>query len=206
MTGQRGPEPPIGGADLECLLACQDLRASMLPVLLSICEEHGFQMVETDPLLAYGIDPVEPEQISQALHLSKFVAGAERRNSRRCIVNLCGILIDTRTSSSMLLDFEHRVLTLSIPEDVLWGFGEDTSRADFEKLRLFAMCCEEIASELSPGFGYLGTEELHPEDIVVGAAEGRGVSHVDEAFFSESRLKELFDWYLNVYTRRWEKT
>lgn len=205
MTGRQGPNPPIGGANLECLLVCRDLRVSRLPALLAICEECGFRMVETEPLLAYGIDLVEPEQVSQALHLSKFVADAERSNARRCIVNLCGTLADTSTSFSMLLDLENKVVVISVPEDVLWGFGDDIGRADFEKLRVFAKCCKDIASELSPELGYLGTEELHPEDMVAYAAEEHGATRVDETFFSEARLRELFDWYVDVYVKRWEK-
>ena len=194
----------MGGADLECLLACRDLPVSSLLAVLAICEEHGFRMVETDPLLAYGFDPAEPQQISQALQLNEFVAGAELSNARSCIAKLYGTLIDTPTALSVLLDLQKKVVVVSVPEDVLWGFGDDTGRADFEKLRVFAECCKEIASELPAELGYLGTEELHPEDMTPGA-EWHGASRVDETFFSEGRLRELFRWYTEVYVKRWQK-
>jgi len=179
--------------------------SSLLAVLV-ICEGQGFRMVEIDPLLAYGADPVEPRQVSQAPQLSNFVAQAERSHAHKCIANLSGMLVDAHTSLGVLLDLEKKVAVVSVPEDVLWDFSDDPDRADFEKLRVFAECCKMIALELSAELGYLGTEGPHAEDMVSEAAADYGVYRVDEDFFSEGRLRELFDWYTDVYVKRWEKT
>ena len=134
------------------------------------------------------------------------MAEAERRNARRCIANLSGTLIDTRTPLHVLFALDPRVAVISVPENVLWGFGDDVDRADFQKLRIYGECCKEIAFELSAVFGIMETEILQPEEMTLDAAEGQGASRVNESFLSESYLRELFDWYVNVYSDRKRRT
>lgn len=203
-TGIDTVDPPIGGADLECLLTCNSITITALTKILMICEEYGLRLVEQDSLFAYSADPIEPILNSAASGLNEFVTEATSKKARRCIANLEGRLSDTQTTLSILLDLDKSVAVVSIPEDFLWGFDMAPDHIDFEKLRAFAGCCEEIASELSAMYGYLGTEVLHTEDMTTGNAESSGACPVDSLFFSEARLRELFDWYRNTYVKRWK--
>jgi hypothetical protein len=129
----------------------------------------------------------------------------EHQRSRRCIANLQGMLLDTQTSLSVLLDLKKRVVVVSVPEDVLWGFEVNVENADIKRLAACSDLCREVASEIDAGLGYIGTEELHPEDMVTSGAEGHGATRVDDYFFSDARFRELFDWYTGFYVSRWKE-
>ena len=175
-----------------------------LPVLVGICERHGFKLIERDPLLGYGDDPVEPQSVEQAESLAAFAEDMEDHHSRRCIANFHGTLFDTQTNLSILLDLDKRVVVMSVPEDVLWRFEASAENADISRLIAFSNICNEIAAEISAVLGFMGTEELHPVDMIANDAENHGVTRVDDSFFSDTRLRELFGWYTDFYVNRWK--
>ncbi len=197
--------PPLGGANLECLLTCEGLAPTKLPALIGICHRHGFKLIDHESLLAYGDDLVDPQIVDHAKSLAAFVETMEHQESRRCIANLDGTLLDTQTSLSVLLDLEKQVVVVSVPEDVLWRFEVNAENADIKRLVAFSDLCREVASEIDASLGYLGTEELHPEDMVTSRTEAHGATRVDDHFFSDTRLKELFDWYTGFYATRWKE-
>ncbi len=197
-------EPFIGSADLECVLKCKKSLIEKIPCILNICNDHGFNPIGKMSLLAYGSDPIEPTIVADANEADSFIQSIKELSILRCIVNLDGVLSDTKTSMSLIFDMAENVLVISVPEDVLWGFSSsDGGKADILRLKAFARCCEVIASRMSALLGYIGTEHLHPEDMVVG--DDSGASHIDNTFFSEERIQELFDWYVNFYVKRWYK-
>ena len=198
-------QPSIGGANLECLFTCQNIPAKLVSSLLNVCYLHKFALVDQESLLAYEEDPIEPLLVASVEQREGFLQELEHQSVQSCIANMVGILVDVQTPMSLLVDFKNSVVSISVPEDFLWNFSKDTAKADFQRLKAFAECCDDIAAELSPVFGFIGTETLHAEDMRLDKAEQEGAFKFDDSFFSEERLKELFDWYLNNYVRRWEK-
>jgi len=198
-------QPSTGGANLECLFTCQNIPVKVVSGLLNVCYFHKFSLVGQESLLAYGEDPIEPLLIASAKQHEEFFQELEHQSVQSCIANMVGILVDVQTPMSLLIDFKNSVVSISVPEDFLWNFSKDIAQADFQRLKAFAECCDDIAAKLRPVFGFLGTETLHTEDMRLDKAEQEGAFKVDDSFFSEERLKELFDWYLNNYVRRWEE-
>ena len=183
------------GADLECLLTCQELGADRLPLILDVCENDGFVLISEDPLLAYGDDPVEPLEIYQKSEIDSLLASSQR--FRRCIAKLHGKLRDTETTLGLVLDFRYCVIAISVPEGVLWGFGDEIENLDFQKLCQFAKCCEDISSAVAPIYGYIGSESLLIEDMAPDTAEQLGAIRFDRELFSEKHMRELFMWYVS---------
>ena len=205
MTHGEDVQPSVGGANLECLLTCQNIPVKLVSDLLNVCYFHKFALVEQGSLLAYGEDPIEPLLVASAKQSEDFLKEIEHQSVQSCIANMVGILVDVQTPMSLLIDFKNSVVSISVPEDFLWNFLKDTAQANFQRLKAFAKCCDDIAAKLSPAFGFIGTETLHTEDMRLDKAEQEGAFKFDDSFFSEGRLKELFNWYLNNYVRRWEK-
>ena len=196
--------PPIGGANLECYFSCKTLSRKSFSALVNICFSKGFELVGQEALLAYGNDPIEPVLISSPAELDGFIEKLQCEKILRCIANFSGVLVDVKTPMNLLADFKNLVVSISVPEDVLWKFSGDPALADFRILRVFAACCDEVASTISPIFGYIGTETLHPKEMQLDRAVSEGALPVDESFFSDARLRELFEWYLTVYVERWK--
>jgi len=197
-------EPPKGGADLECILTCECLQKKTLLKIVDICFQSGFKFVEKDFLLSYGDDPIVPEYIAVSDNLLEFMERVEVSDAKRYIVNFSGQLHDIQTYLSLVLDFKNAVLVISVPEDVLWAFSENPQSADFLRLICFGKICEEISMQVSAKFAYMGTEFYHIDEMKLENAERLEVDRANLSFFSEPKLKELFDWYLSSYTKRWE--
>ncbi|WP_218080285.1 hypothetical protein [Anthocerotibacter panamensis] len=188
-------QSPIGWADLECLLSCQELSIQSLYALVKIVQDYGFILLGSESLLAYGDDPVTPEQVVPAERVKEFIAALDNLSIRHCILNFTGVLVDVRTPLSLIVDFCNAVVVVSIPENALWNFIEDFKKVDFRKLESFAKLCHKIATEIRAIRGYLGTEMLHREDMNLTRDLHEVSSPVDEAFFSKETLRGLFDWY-----------
>lgn len=194
-------EPPIGGANLECLLKCERPIIETASVILKFCDEFGFQPIGKVAFLAYGDDPIEPIMIESADRKAHFLDAIKELSPVRCIMKLEGVLSDVETSMCLLFDATENVLVVSVPEDMLWEFG--SSEADILRLKAFAQLCDVIANYTEAFLGYIGTEHVHPEDMVLDGDSG--VSHINDQFFSEKRIQELFDWYVTFYIKRWKK-
>jgi hypothetical protein len=196
-------KPPIGGADLECLLSCKELPVvSLRP--LEILKDHGFTLLEKEPLIMYVDDLDVTRRVASAGEVEEFIEYMESHRVRHCIANFIGRLVDIDTTMHLNLDFKNSVVAVMVSEDVLWGFTEDASKADYKNLEKFAECCKSVAEELNPIYAYIGTETMHTEDMKLDTAEKEGGIKYDESFFSEKNMKELFDWYINYYVKRWE--
>ena len=180
MTNEAEKMPPAGGADLECIFACKNLQLASAVEVLDTCAEYGFRPRRDSQLSIYGADAVVPDQEFEAGRLHDIVSESTSDSARRLIANLDGTLVDTPTPMGVVLDLEWRVVSLGIPEDALWGFGEDTSLGDFRKLQVFAECCRGVSSALCPQFGYLGTEGPHAVDIAT-EPEDHGAYHTRPA-------------------------
>ncbi len=193
-------EPPRGGANLECLLKCEKPLIENVSAVLNICNKYGFKPVGEMAFLSYAEDPIEPTMVVDEEGANHFVNSIKESVTVRCIVNLEGTLSDTKTSMSFLFDMSENVLVVSVPEDVLWGFS--SGEADILRLKVFANLCRVIANHVSASIGYMGTEHLHPEDMIID--DDSETSYVNDDFFSEERVQELFDWYVTFYMKRWE--
>ena len=155
-------------------------------------------------MLAYSDDPIVPDKVASAGEIEEFLAYTKGHKVSHCIVNFIGWLVDAYTYLSLVVHFDDAVVSISVCEDVLWGFTEDVSQADFKKLQKFAECCKSVVVEINPVFGYIGSEGPHTQDMRLDCAEKEGGIKYDESLFSEESLKKLFDWYINDYVKRWE--
>ena len=172
--------------------------------MMQILNDHGFTLLEKEPLSALGYEIGVWEKIASAGEVEEFIEYMESHKIRQCIANFIGRLVDTDTTLGLILDFKNDVVAVTVSEDVLWGFTEDARQADYKKLQKFTECCKGVAEELNPVFAYIGTETIHIEDMKLDHAEKEGGIKYDDSFFSEKNMKELFDWYINDYVKRWE--
>lgn len=187
---------------MECLLTCRTLAKQAPLDVTNAVLSLGFALTDADSLQVFGDDRILPVFCSESLPaLGEYLS---EHPARVCIVRVVGSFADIKTRLRLDFDFENNVLVLAVPEDFLWGFSAKPELARFERLLAFANCCRQVMSIVHPEFLYLDTELLHPEDVRIDRAENAGAVRVGPETFSEASLRELFEWYVNVYTKRWD--
>ncbi|NVJ98515.1 MAG: hypothetical protein HWE25_10210 [Alphaproteobacteria bacterium] len=187
------------GADLECHLSADNLETKTVVDCVKAALSHGHCFEEDVALLVYGVDPAEPITKLSAFEAARFLAApVDIEGQRLWIVRLEGKFADVPVRLAISCSFPYRVITLSVLEDMLWGY---VSKAKIETRRLeaFFEVCREVAEIMQARFGTVGTEHLHNDEVAVEVAEKNGCDVVDSAFFSKESMQELCDWYDRVY-------
>ena len=197
--------PPIGGADLECLLSCNFLNNEGVSKLIIFCKEHDFTIHDSACLLLYGDDLIEPIQTVYNNEIINFLGDNQSNTFKVYKLKFIGKMHDVEVELVLTLYMELNVISLSTIEDFLWNFSDSTLQAKFERLNAFGKLCSDISILLSPLYAYIGSESFHADELQVDEAEKTGVSRYHDNFFSEGELLELYNWYLNIYTKRWER-
>ncbi len=203
MIDNEKHKPPKGGANLECVFWCDKFEKEVVSDLIRICQLYQFMKSDKHYLLAYGSDPIEPLFIFSN-NMEDYEPQIKNQNVQSCILKMTGILVGAKTPLSIIVDFKKYFLSVSIPEDVLWNFSDDIRQSDFSRLQEFSSLCEDISAVLSPILGYIGTEIFQSRDIQTHKVENSSAIPVNEYFFSESRLRDLYNWYMNSYLQRWQ--
>ncbi len=197
--------PPLGGADLECFLSCRTLSASSIDRVVAIVQSHGFELVSGDAVLVYREDLLEPAVVARRDEVQQVVKTiqAQAQSLSRCIVNFEGRVGDIATSLSVVFDFRYSVLEISIPEQSLWGPCTNPVEPDLGRLRRFGDVCLQLAESVEAELAFIGTEQLHSDEMEISVAAAVGAVRPHDAL-SEESLKSLCEWYSSVYFRRWQ--
>ena len=199
--------PPVGGALLECLFSFQDgLGLQDVASYSKAILWHSFAVANERPFYADDGTPFSFE-IPLFKGIEQFLAWLKDKASAKVIINFTGALSDVEVKLGLLADFTNGVVSVSVREDMLWAFSDDLQQARKDRLEAFFKLCRELSAERRPAFAHIGTESVRPEEINASAARASGFAAFDpQEFFSAEHLDELFDWYVNIYARRWENS
>ena len=151
----------------------------------------------------FGADPIEPTAIVG--NVESVFLDDNLMKTRQVIACFVGWLADVRVVLTITIDYRSQVIGIGVLEDFLWNFSGNPANAEIGRLHAYAEICSNVATLCDPTFGYLGTESVHinemsPMQVSVNGARERFTAD----FFSQSNLRELYDWYVTEYVRRWE--
>ncbi|MBN2474911.1 MAG: hypothetical protein JXB62_09915 [Pirellulales bacterium] len=195
----------MGGADLECL-GYETLR---LKDLEAICDADFCSQLQPQAKGAFAAaedDHYAFLDLPRLSSVSEFSTWLQERCVSQVFLNFVGLLLDLEVPISVSADLIHKVVCISTPESMLWGFSEDRRLARFERLGALFTLCEQVCSARTPVSAIIGSEPCHKDEVLLTNPESaEGLSFIANEFFSEGDKRNLFDWYVNVYARRWEK-
>jgi len=196
--------PSIGGADLEALFAFKELSVDVVEGIY----DNAFRLqFEVDPRGGFAAADSDYRfvEVPVLSSVSEFLQWADGKELPTLFVNLIGTLFDIEVQLGVRVKFNHRVVAVSTPENMLWGFTEDRNQARFERLDAFFSVCERACLVYPPTFAVIGSEPVHDHEISVNNTSVKKAPFDHATFFSEAAKRELFEWYVNVYARRWEQ-
>lgn len=205
MSQQPEPSPSIGGASLECVFAYDHLCLEDLEV---ICDEK-FRMqlrpVEDDPFVVTDADftAFDTPPVSSFHELFSWSSG---RDIAKLYMKLVTQLHDSEVRISISADFVENVVSISTAENMLWGFTEEVREARFERLDAFYTLCEQVSLNRVPTRAVIGSEPCHTSEISLKNPDSKRFMFSREQFFSDAQKRELFDWYVEIYARRWDQS
>lgn len=197
--------PPLAGADLECHLGFGDLSLGFVASVVDSLFAQGFSL--RFPILLYERDQAERPMEQTWEGSQGFLNSLDRFEKIHSLVfRLTGNLQDLPVDLCLTASMKTGVLTLSVPEDMLWGYEPESGSAQIHRLRAFVAVCKEVTRTRRPDLIFIGTETYHAEDFASTGVRGTSIEHFDDAVFSEARVHELFEWYTRSYRERWNQT
>lgn len=198
--------PPIGGADLECTLAYDDFEVVYLEKMAAIILAKGFELRrDLPPFFAYGKGLFEHLLKPETKTTDEFFTQLKNLKCRTTLINFQGRLFDIDVYLSISYDLAERVVQITTIEDFIWEFRQDTSKANFNRLKAYGQICQAVCSVRPPLYARMATEATYADEFTVEKLrEENSDETFNDTFFSETRLRELYDWYINTYTKRWE--
>ena len=106
--------------------------------------------------------------------------------------------------STMRLDCG--VVMVSVPEDMLWAFSGDPTKAALSRLKAFTKVCQDIARAHPPEFAHIDTEGVNPVELTVIKSElVKGLDPYHESIFDdEDTLLSLLAWYTEHNSEQWQ--
>lgn len=180
------------GTDLECLLSYKEIDLVLIQDCIKIITNHKFCFRKSEEVVVFSDD-------FETIQYKTFIDNYTKYNKNNtAIINLEGELSDVFTKLSISINFNNKVITISIPEKALWAFKPDLLAPDFKRLIYFGEICKDICTTNPPKYAFIGTEFFLPEDFTVSKLKSNSkISPYDESVFSESELKDLFNSYIN---------
>jgi hypothetical protein len=134
-----------------------------------------------------------------------FLTWARTTNCAHLFLKFSAQLFDVGVRLSVAVHLDLGVLSISTAENMLWNFSENREDARKERLDAFFALCEQVCDVLPPKNAAIGSEPCHADEISVNCSNSeRKHDFVRDDFFSENHRRELYAWYVNVYSRRWE--
>lgn len=202
--------PPVGGALLECLLSYPSLgHRDAITILNTLIEQGFFPDGSENQFYAYNYGDIEFEEPPISASIGEFVDYLESGDEYNVVgMSFSGTLFDIESRLTTKLYVEYGVIVISILEDLLWAYGEDpAASANFRRLQAFAQVCIAVSNAKVPIYAHMGTEYFHPEEFTIEEVQKmESELYSPMNVFSETGLRELFDWYLNVYTHQWDSS
>ena len=197
-------QPPIGGALLEAMFAYSTLDLANMITIARSMETSNCHPCKHEKWIARTanfdfIKPPKPKNIEQ------FLEWAIDQQIEDANLSYSAKLYDQIVNLSLSFDFAFSVVSMATTEDFLWGFTEDANNADFRRLDAFYHLCEAVCLARIPTRAIIGSETCHVDEISVSTATDR-FQFWHDLFFCSSERQSLFDWYVTIYARRWDRT
>lgn len=190
-------EANVGWGELECLLSYEHLSVKDFEHIVNIVISQGFVLYE-EPFGGFtdSGDDITPPSGST---LSDFMKIISVKSCNVAAVNLIGIFFDIKAKLSICIYPHEKVVTISSRENFIWNHGNNLELSDINRLKKFLEICKLICDDLKPQFAFVGSEEVHPDEISTINAERNGFTLYNEEIFSDKNAKYLFERYLATY-------
>ena len=195
------PKPSIGGANLECWLVYKNINYGYLSSVVEVAKECGFVPHEPEAFLARrGYEFVV---IDSGHDMDEIYNTLKSQKVEEVIANFDGYLSDVTVVLTINLHFDHNTIVIAVSENFLWNYSDNLHAGDYSRLAAFGKVCKAIASIFDPIHVQIDTEATNSE-LIRQAVDFLGVLRSADDALSDRELKNLYDWYVNEYARRWE--
>lgn len=204
MENSRPSQPPIAGAELECLFGYHNLDLKHVAPLCKAALRSGLRLRSTEPFVAADTNYLHWE-LPRIDSLDDFLLWLQRSLPARMFLRLNGRLHDAEAPISLSVHLPEKVVTLSVPEVILWDVEGEKENLAYERLDAFFELCAAIAAVHVPSRAAIGSEPCHVDEISVHNPDSSRFVFEPITFFSQRHRKDLFDWYRKVYANRWNQ-
>ena len=204
--GQLEPiKPPLGGPELECSFAYRELKIEHLLKLVPTIYEHGFVLDTERVFCSADADELDPPAMEAIETVEDIVARAREMGALQLMVCFVGTLAGMKMGLGITLRLDCGVVMVSVPEDMLWAFSGDPTKAEISRLKAYTGICQELARSFPPVFAHLDTEGVNPEELTVMKSElVKGMDPYHESIFEdEDTLSRLLTWYTEHNSQQW---
>ena len=204
--GQLEPiKPPLGGPELECSFAYRELKIENLLKLVPTIYESGFVLDSERVFASADADEPDPPALSGVETVENVVEKASEMGAVQLIVCFVGKLAGLKMGLGVTLRLDCGVMMVSVPEDMLWAFSGDPTKAEISRLKAYTRICQELARSFPPAFAHLDTEGVNPEELTVVKSElVKGMDPYHESIFDdEDTLSRLLTWYTEHNSQQW---
>jgi len=185
----------VGWVSLECVFQCEVLGLAAISLILEGLAKLGIHLNKHNGLLAYE-EWVVPLDMEKGIELADFVAAIRERAVRYVIANLGGTVVDVEAPMSLSFHFARKIVVLSTPENMLWKMTDEVEKAEFSRLEAFSGLANCVAEVIRPIRSYIGPETFAETKPL----EEMGLEPFGDRFFSNLRLRSLFEDYLRNYS------
>lgn len=199
-------KPPLGGPELECSLAYRELKLTDLRKFAPIIFDNGFSLDVERIFGSKDPEELDPPGLSGVQSLDDVVYGAAAAHYSQLTVCFTGKLAGLKMGLALTLRTDCGVVTISVPEDMLWAFSGDPTQAELPRLKAFTRVCQDLANANPPAFAHLDTEGVNPEELTVVKSElVKGLGPYDPRLFDdEDTLERLLAWYTEHNPQQWQ--
>jgi hypothetical protein len=204
--GQIEPiKPPLGGPELECSFAYRELRVEHLLKLIPTVNENGFVMDVDRVFASPDPDDIDPPALPGMENVQSVIEEVNRLQAVQVTVCFIGELAGLKMGLCITLRLDCGVAMVSVPEDMLWAFSGDPTKAEISRLKAYTKVCQDLARSFPPVFAHLDTEGVNPEELTVMKSElVKGMDPYDESIFDdEDTLSRLLTWYTEHNSQQW---
>ena len=205
--GQLEPiKPPLGGPELECSFAYRELKVEHLLKLVPTIYENGFALDAERVFASADPDELDPPRMQEVETVENVVEKASEMDARQLVVCFVGELAGLKMGLSVTMRLDCGVMMVSVPEDMLWAFSGDPTKAEISRLKAYTAVCQELARSFPPVFAHLDTEGVNPEELTVMKSEMvKGMDPYHESIFEdEDTLSRLLAWYTEHSSQHWQ--
>ena len=178
------------GISLECLLSYKQVNIGFIQDCVNILNNYGFYLRKDEEIV---IVSDEFEIITYEKLLKENLGFVKAKSVPNIILNFRGELYDVDTDLSISVNKKNEVVTISIPEKVIWAYYPEFMKPDINRFMFFVNICKKICYMYPPMFAFIGEESYDSEDFSINNLKNNNIIEAyNESFFSEENLRTLF--------------